>query len=113
MPKKPSNKGLDALVCSVLPVVHDRFYNIIGVVSKTHSVVVALKRQGSKLASYQQKVFKIDDHIGIAICGLTSDARVLARYIQDECLNHKYVFDAPMQTGRLVTQVWPYLVCLC
>lgn len=77
----------------------------IGVTSKTHAVVVALKRQASRLASYQQKVFQIDSHMGIAISGLTSDARVLAKYMQNECLNHKYVFDSPMQLGRLVTQV--------
>lgn len=93
MHKKLLNKDLDALVgchsyhiyihiyidCIVLYCSHDSCCDDmgIGVVSKTHSVVVALKRQASKLASYQQKVFKIDDHMGIAISGLTSDARVL------------------------------------
>lgn len=35
------------------------------------------QRSTGELASYQQKMFRIDDHVGIAIAGLTSDARVL------------------------------------
>ena len=79
----------------------------VGLKSKTHTVLLALKvtpqfsilkisipnisksqfpisqnpffpqRSSSELASYQKKVFKIDEHVGIAIAGLTSDARVL------------------------------------
>jgi 20S proteasome subunit alpha 6 len=72
----------------------------VGLRSKTHSVLLALKvsclnwlvlfkyfetdvlimetkRSTGELASYQQKMFRIDDHVGIAIAGLTSDARVL------------------------------------
>jgi 20S proteasome subunit alpha 6 len=51
----------------------------VGVTSKTHVVLAALKRSPSELASYQQKVFRIDDHMGIAISGLTSDARSLCK----------------------------------
>eukprot|EP00971_Amphidinium_carterae_P028015 551644-Amphidinium_carterae.1 len=47
-------------------------------------------------------VFKIDDHLCIGIAGLTGDGRVLAEYMRNECLNHKYVYDAPMNIGRLV-----------
>ena len=36
-----------------------------------------LQRSTGELASYQQKMFRIDDRVGIAIAGLTSDARVL------------------------------------
>jgi hypothetical protein len=38
---------------------------------------IVVKRSTGELASYQQKMFRIDDHVGIAIAGLTSDARVL------------------------------------
>jgi len=78
---------------------------VVGVRSNTFAVVASLKRAASALASYQQKVFKVDDHMGIGISGLVSDARVLAKYMQTECLNHKFVFDQPMQTNRLVAQV--------
>jgi len=77
----------------------------VGLKSKTHAVLVTLKRSSGELASYQKKIFEVDDHIGIAIAGLTSDARVLCRYMQTECMNHKYVYDSPVQVGRLVLRV--------
>ena len=36
-----------------------------------------VQRSSGKLASYQQKMFCIDDHVGIAIAGPTSGAHVL------------------------------------
>lgn len=70
----------------------------VGLRSKTHAVLLTLKvsvlmnlpssvtnvsqrqRSTGELASYQKKMIKIDDHVGVAIAGLTSDARVL-RYV--------------------------------
>jgi len=77
----------------------------IGLKSKTHAIVVALKRASSELGSHQKKIFKIDEHMGIAIAGLTADARVLCKYMRNECINHKFVFESPMQLERLVLQV--------
>lgn len=77
----------------------------VGLRSKTHAVLATLKRSSSELASYQQKIFKIDNHIGIAIAGLTADGRVLSRYMRQECMNHSYVYDQPLPTGRLVTRL--------
>ena len=65
-------------------------------------VVGSLKRSSSELASYQQKVFKVDDSLGIAISGLISDARVLAQWLRSECLNHRYVYGTGPQVERLV-----------
>merc|ERR1711935_123810 len=53
----------------------------VGLVSKTHAVLATLKRSNSELGSYQQKVFKIDNHIGIGIAGLTPDGRVLSHFL--------------------------------
>eukprot|EP00438_Fugacium_kawagutii_P000938 Skav228060 [mRNA] locus=scaffold2067:111001:116484:+ [translate_table: standard] len=78
----------------------------LGLRSKTHVVLVSFKRAQSELASHQQKIFKIDNHMAIGISGLTADARVLADYMRNEpCLNHSYVFDSAMNVGRLVAQV--------
>jgi proteasome alpha subunit len=43
------------------------------------SVVFAVEKKSSELALSvgSEKIFKIDDHIGVAIAGLTADARVL------------------------------------
>jgi len=77
----------------------------VGVRSRTHAVLVTLKRSSGQLAAYQKKLFRIDDHMAIAIAGLTSDARVLSRYMQTEALNHKFVYESPIQVGRLVLRV--------
>jgi 20S proteasome subunit alpha 6 len=51
----------------------------VGVTSNTHVVLAGVKRTPGELASYIQKVFRIDDHMGIAISGLTADARSLCK----------------------------------
>ena len=51
----------------------------LGLKSKDYVVLAALKRSAHELSSHQKKIFKVDDHIGIAISGLTADARSLAK----------------------------------
>ncbi|KAI9224529.1 20S proteasome subunit alpha 6 [Blastocladiella britannica] len=77
----------------------------VGIKSKTHVVLVGLQRQGGELASYQKKVLKLDNHIGIAFAGLTSDARVLSNYMRNECMRHKMVFARPLPAQRAVYSV--------
>ena len=77
----------------------------VGLRSDKLAVIAALKRSPNELAGYQKKLFKIDDHIGIGIAGLTADARSLAKHMRNECLNHKFTFNAPLVSGRLVSQV--------
>ena len=77
----------------------------LGLCSKTHVVLCALKRSPHELASYQKKLLKIDEHLGVAIAGLNADARSLAKYMRTECLNHRYVYGGVMQAGRLVADV--------
>jgi len=78
----------------------------VGIRNKTHAVIAALKMsQDSDLSSYQKKVFKIDNHIGIAVSGLIADGRILCRYMRNECLNHKFVYESPLPVARLVRDV--------
>ncbi|CAG0886526.1 unnamed protein product [Darwinula stevensoni] len=77
----------------------------VGVKSKTHAVVVALKRAASDLAAHQKKIIPIDDHIGISIAGLTADARIMSRYMRNECLNNRYSHDAPLPVNRLISDL--------
>jgi 20S proteasome subunit alpha 6 len=51
----------------------------LGLASNKYVVLCGIRRQNVKLAEHQKKIFKIDDHMGIAISGLTADARTLAR----------------------------------
>jgi len=77
----------------------------VGVKSKTHVVLVALKRASSELSAFQKKIVPIDDHLGISIAGLAADARILSRYMRNECLNHKFAYSSPMPVQRLVSQI--------
>jgi len=77
----------------------------LGLTSDTHVVLCALKRSPHELASYQKKLLKIDEHMGMAIAGLNADARSLAKYMRTESLNHRYVYGSALQAGRLVADV--------
>jgi 20S proteasome subunit alpha 6 len=81
------------------------------------------QRSTGELASYQQKMFRIDDHVGIAIAGLTSDARVLrydnlsfvqlacwilndaSNFMRQQALSERMVFNRPMPVNRLVSAI--------
>lgn len=42
----------------------------VGIKSKTHAVLVALKRASSELAAHQKKIISIDKHIAVSISGM-------------------------------------------
>ena len=77
----------------------------VGVKSKTHVVLVALKRASSELSAHQKKILPIDDHLGISLAGLTADARIFSRFMRNECLNSKYAYNSPMPVSRLVSLI--------
>lgn len=74
----------------------------VGLKNKEYAVLIALKRASSELSSYQKKIISIDDHLGISIAGITADARILSRYMRQECLNYKYSYDDNYPVGRLI-----------
>ncbi|KAJ1879914.1 Proteasome subunit alpha type-6, partial [Kickxella alabastrina] len=73
---------------------------VVGLRSKDHVVIVAAKRSPNELASYQKKLICIDDHMGIALAGLTSDARVLSNHLRTEAMRSKMVYNRPLAIGR-------------
>ncbi|KLJ07795.1 20S proteasome subunit alpha 6, partial [Blastomyces silverae] len=77
---------------------------VVGIVSKTHAVLVALKRNAEELSSYQKKVIPIDQHLGIAIAGLASDARVLSNFMKQQSLASKMTYGRPIPLERIVAQ---------
>jgi 20S proteasome subunit alpha 6 len=78
---------------------------VVGLRSKEFAVIAAIRSRPSDFASYQQKIFPIDEHVGCAISGLTADGRVLHSFMRTECLNHRFVYEAPLNVGRLVNMV--------
>lgn len=78
---------------------------VVGLVNKTHAVLVGLKRNAEELSSYQKKIIEIDSHMAIAIAGLASDARVLSNFMKQQSLGSKMTYGRPIPLDRIVTQI--------
>ena len=73
--------------------------------SKTEAVMVTVKKNPSKLACYQEKLFKISDNIGIGISGMTADARILCKFMRITNGNHQLKFNSNISIDSLVKKV--------
>jgi 20S proteasome subunit alpha 6 len=71
----------------------------------TTASVSFLQRNAEELSSYQKKLFPIDEHVGIAIAGLTSDARVLSNFMKQQCLGHRLTYGRSMPLRTLVEMI--------
>jgi len=78
---------------------------VLGLRSNTHAVLVGLRRSPNKFAGHQEKLFAIDKHMAIGVSGLISDGRRLCKYMLQETLNYKYVYNKEMPVQRLVIEV--------
>ncbi|KAI9641363.1 Proteasome subunit alpha type-6 [Ciborinia camelliae] len=78
---------------------------VVGIVSKTHAVLVALKRNAEELSSYQKKVIAIDEHLGLALAGLASDARVLSNFMKNQSLSSRLTYDRAIPIERVVASI--------
>ncbi|GAA5999476.1 hypothetical protein JCM5350_006654, partial [Sporobolomyces pararoseus] len=74
----------------------------VGLRSDTHVILLGLKRSTGELASYQKKLIRIDDHLGIAIAGLTSDARVLSNFMRTQAMSSRMLYNRPLPVSRIV-----------
>jgi len=52
---------------------------VLGLRNNEYVVLAALKRSPNELSSHQKKIFKIDDHMGVGMSGLTADGRSLIK----------------------------------
>ena len=50
--------------------------------------------------SHQGMVFRVADHAGIPLAGLSADGRVLSGFVPSEFINHSFVYDAPLPFYR-------------
>ena len=80
---------------------------IVGVKSEAGVVLAVLEPQLSKLAApmNSKKIFRIDDHIGVAIAGLSPDARVLIKQARLYCQSNKMTYDEPADVEDLTSAV--------
>ncbi|KAK4550514.1 hypothetical protein LTR36_000093 [Oleoguttula mirabilis] len=78
---------------------------VVGIVSKTHAVLAALKRNAEELSSYQKKIIPIDTHFGIALAGLASDARVLSNFMKQQSLASRLTYDRPIFLSEITSRI--------
>jgi 20S proteasome subunit alpha 3 len=80
----------------------------VGILAKDGVVIGAEKKQTSKLLAkpkVSEKLYMVDDHVAVAVAGLTADANVLIDYLRRTAANYKLSFQEPQPLEQLVRQV--------
>lgn len=77
----------------------------VGLTSKEHVVLVALKRNAEELGSYQKKLTRIDDNMGLALAGLAPDARLLSTHLRSLSMRERLLFDRPLAVNTAVASI--------
>ncbi|KAF9639763.1 putative proteasome component protein [Lasiodiplodia theobromae] len=86
---------------------------VVGVVSKTHVVLAAIKasnsavlqRNAEELSSYQKKIIPVDSHYGVALAGLASDARVLSNFMKQQSLASRLTYDRAIPLAEITSRI--------
>ena len=80
---------------------------IVGVSSKEGVVLAANETPESRLEDpeYFRKIFQLDDHVGAAIAGLSSDARVLISQARIFCQSNRLMYDEPVDIESLTRRL--------
>lgn len=80
---------------------------IVGVSSPEGAVLAANETPESSLEdpNLSRKIFQIDDHIGAAIAGLSSDARVLIDQARLISQRNRLIYDEPIDIELITTRI--------
>jgi proteasome alpha subunit len=86
----------------------------VGIKAKDGIVLIVDKRVSSKLleASSIEKIFKIDDHIGVASSGLVGDARALVDRARVECQINRVSYDEQIEVEALAKKLCDHMQTL-
>jgi proteasome alpha subunit len=86
----------------------------VGIKAKNGVVLIVDKRVSSKLleASSIEKIFKIDEHIGVASSGLVGDARALVDRARIECQINRVSYDEPIEVEALAKKLCDHMQSL-
>ncbi|MDD1682517.1 MAG: archaeal proteasome endopeptidase complex subunit alpha [Methanoregula sp.] len=86
----------------------------VGIKAKDGVVLIVDKRVSSKLleASSIEKIFKIDEHIGVASSGLVGDARALVDRARVECQINRVSYDEPIEVEALAKKICDHMQSL-
>src|SRR3989338_1672029 len=76
-------------------------------VTFTNGVVLAATKSIQKLLVPEsvEKISKIDEHIGVASCGILADSRILVDYARIRCQVNKITFGEPIEINALVKDI--------
>ncbi|GIX65897.1 proteasome subunit alpha type 1, putative [Babesia caballi] len=77
----------------------------VAIKSATQVVLCAVRRKSSKLCEFQDKLFRVSDYIGVAMSGITSDAKMIVRYMRNECLNNRFLYGCDITASKLVSLI--------
>lgn len=68
-------------------------------------MLTTLQRNAEELSSYQKKIVGVDDHLGVALAGLASDARVLSNFMKQQSLASKLSYGRAIPIERIVNMI--------
>jgi proteasome alpha subunit len=76
---------------------------VLGIACDGGVVLAAEERSSSRLQdpSFASKIFEVDEHVGAAIAGLSSDARVLLNRARVQAQSNRLTYDEPIDIDAL------------
>jgi len=80
----------------------------VGILSKTGIVLAAEKKVVSPLlepSASSDKMYKIDDHVAVAVAGITADANILVDRARVIAQRHRYDYQEPQPVEALVQRL--------
>jgi len=80
----------------------------VGILSKDGVIIAAEKKVTSKLLAKpktSEKLYMIDDHVAVAVAGLTADANILINYLRQTAAKYKLTFQEAQPIEQLVQTV--------
>jgi len=80
----------------------------VGILAGDGVVIAAEKRITSKLLdkrSITEKMFKIDEHVAVAVAGITSDANILINYTRTEAQKYTFTYQEPIPIEQLLNRI--------
>ena len=83
----------------------------VGIKCQDSVVLIVDKRVSSRLleSSSIEKIFKVDDHIGVASSGLVGDARALVDRARVECQINRVTYDEPIDVESLAKKLCDHM----
>jgi 20S proteasome subunit alpha 6 len=63
------------------------------------------QRNAEELSSYQKKIIAIDEHLGVSLAGLASDARVLSNFMKQQSLSSRLTYGRALPVERIVSAI--------